>query len=482
MADPTHLLRQFVAALKSNSRAASNEAALSLIGQAAPLGEKWRSIARVMQTNGELTAANRAMELFVEQTGNSNAARFEQAAMAAQTGQVERSWTIMKSIPEDVPDRPGHAFILGTIALNQGEIERAEQHLLAALDADPRLGQAMLALAASRRRTGDDPIAQRILSIAPTMVNAPILERAQYHYAVGRIRFDRGDVDAAFSEFQKGAELASTERPHDPDVDRADAYNSCRNIDSELLERVSSKVSVDTSEAIFVTGLPRSGTTLVEQILVSHSAVTGGEELGRMGIVHRDLGLPVAESLRHLGEAGSPDALAQLYLHLCRERFGIGTRYVDKGLNSTRHIGLIAALLPSSPIVWLRRDPLDCAFSAFRTYFLKGLDWSWKLENIAAHFLLEDEIFAFWSKLLPERILVVDYPSLVAEPKAQINRILAHCNLAAEPQVFEPHKTRRVVSTASAAQVREPINQRGLGSAEPYRKHMKPFTEAYAGR
>jgi hypothetical protein len=366
------------------------------------------------------------------------------------------------------------------MALNMGGPDRAERHLLAALDADPQLGQAMLALASCRRREADDPIARRILEAGPGMSGAPALERAQHHFAAGRVHFDRGEVDSAFAELSRGAALAAGERPYDAQADRRDAMLGRKDYDRALIERVGGQVKTDTSEAIFVTGLPRSGTTLVEQILVSHSDVAGGEELGRMGVVRRDLPENSAAGLQSYAQSADVDGLARLYLHLCRERFGSEGRYVDKGLNSTRHIGLIAALLPQSPIVWLRRDPLDCALSAFRTYFIQGLDWSWKLEDIAAHFRLEDEIFAFWSAMLPERILVVDYPELVREPREQIERILAHCQLAVEPQVFEPHKTERIVSTASAMQVREPINRRGIGSAEPYREHLKPFLDAYA--
>lgn len=474
------LLQKFVAALQRKSRREANEAAFALLAIGAPLREKWRMLAMVLRTNGELAAANQAMRLFVEQTGSPALARFEQAGFAAQVGQVEQAWQIMQGVPADVPDRAGHAYFLGTMALNMGDSEGAERHLLAALDSDPRLGQAMLALASCRPRAADDPIGRRILDAGAGMDRALPLERAQYHYAAGRIHFDRGAADAAFAEFARGAALAARERPYDASADRADAELSRKGYDRALIDRIAGMVSADTSEAIFVTGLPRSGTTLIEQVLVSHSAVAGGEELGAMGIVQRDLPAKAAAGLEACAQTGAVTDLARLYLHLGRERFGVEGRYVDKALGNTRHIGLIAALLPHSPIIWMRRDPLDCALSAFRTYFIRGLDWSWKLEDIAAHFRLEDELFAFWTELLPDRILAVDYPQLVADPGTQIERILEHCNLPVEPQVFEPHKTRRIVSTASGAQVREPINRRGLGSAAPYREHMKPFIDAYA--
>jgi tetratricopeptide (TPR) repeat protein len=479
--DTAALLKKFVGALHDRNRVSSNEATLSLLATGAPLLQRWRLLARVLKTNGELVAANDAMRVFVEQTGNSAAGRYEQAALAAQTGRVHQARAIIQSLSSDIPTPAANAYFRGTIALNLGEIDEAERHFLRALDSDPRLGQAMLALASCRTSTADDPMGERILCAAEAMRSASTIERAQYHYAAGKIRFDRGEVDEAFADFCAGGALAAAERPYNRVADVASARQSCQGFGAALIERFGGAVSIDSSDAIVVTGLPRSGTTLVEQILTSHSAVAGGEELGRMAIVARDLPAASAAGLdAWLGSGGSANDLTQLYLHLCRQRFPGRGRFVDKGLNNTRHIGLIAALLPQSPILWLRRDPLDCALSAFRTYFAQGLEWSWKLEDIAAHFRLEDEIFAFWSRRLPRRILEVDYAELVREPRAQIERILEHCGLATEPQVFEPHKTVRTVATASVAQVREPINRKGLGNSEPYREHMRPFSEAYA--
>ena len=474
------LLQSFVAALNKRNRRDANEAALALLAMEAPLHDKWRLLAKVLQTNGELFAANEAMRLLAQQTGAGPAIRFEQAALAAQTGRLEQARQMMRDVPSDIPTPAAHAYFLGTMALNLGEIGEAERHLLAALDSDRRLGQAMLALASCRMRAERDPIGDRILEAGEIMRNAPVPERAQYHYAAGKIRVDRADVDGAFADLVKGGTLAAQERPYNAVADAANARLSHQGYDRALIDRISEQVRTDSSEAIVVTGLPRSGTTLVEQILASHSAVTGGEELGRMAIVAHDLPNVSASGLEScLAREGAADELAALYLHLCRERFPAGGRYVDKGLNNTRFMGLIAALLPQTPIVWLRRDPLDCALSAFRTYFAQGLEWSWTLADIAAHFRLEDEIFAFWSHMLPERILTVDYGELVREPREQIERILAHCDLPFEPQVFEPHKTARTVATASVVQVREPINRKGLGNSEPYREHMRPFREAY---
>jgi hypothetical protein len=208
--------------------------------------------------------------------------------------------------------------------------------------------------------------------------------------------------------------------------------------------------------------------------------VDGGEELGLFRLLEQDIGGKSAEDLdAHCARGGTLDELRALYLHLLAERYPGTGRVVDKTLNLSRYAGLVSTLFPDAPIIWLRRDPLDCAWSAFRSWFLRGIDWSWSLEDIAAHFKIEDRLFAHWSGLLGDRLLVVDYAELVSDPGRQIERILSQCGLPREPACFSPHTTARAVTTASVAQVREPINRRGIDSARPYREQLKPFSVAY---
>lgn len=473
-------LRAFVAALENNNRRAANNAAFALIKGNPALGDRWQSIAKVMQTNGEYSAAHLAMERYARHRENDPHARFLQAAMLAQTGDLEKAWKLMGEVPFGVPTVSGHQYIRGTIAVNLGNVEEAERSLLAALDSEPQLGQAMLSLAAARKRAAGDPIGDLIIAAEPAMTDAPAIERAHYHYAVGRVHFDRNEAGAAFRHFAAGADMVNSWRPYDAAIDVREAADCRAGFDRAFVEKVNAQVTIATDTPIFVTGLPRSGTTLVEQILVSHSAVAGGEELGRMSVVQRDLPALGGKGLTsYLSAGGKADDLAALYIHLGQERFGDKGRFVDKALNTSRFMGLIASLLPEAPVIWMRRNPVDCAWSAYRTYFIHGLDWSWNLEDIASHFVLEDALFEHWSNMFPDRILTVDYQELVSDPQPQIRRILKHCKLAEEPQVFSPHETKRVVSTASVMQVRDPINTAAVGAAKDYETFLMPFIRRY---
>jgi hypothetical protein len=224
---------------------------------------------------------------------------------------------------------------------------------------------------------------------------------------------------------------------------------------------------------IFATGLPRSGTTLIEQVLTAHSAVADGAEIGTLEVFAAQVGGASYPALTRCIETGGAAPTVRMWHRWLDERFGATGRAVDKSVDVSRYLGLVAALLPEAPLIWITRDPLDRAWSCFRTNFNGGsIPWSYDLR-------LEDQLLAQWQEILGERLLVVPYEALVADPQAWIRRLLAHCGLAEEPAAFAPHENRRPVATASMVQVRRPINQGAVGAAEPYREFLAPFIDAY---
>lgn len=466
-------------AFAARDRARINATVAALVAARAPIGGNWRSLADVMIHNGELSLARAAIDQFVVATGNTPAAQFARVAVLARTGDAQAARVALDRLPADVPDRLGHAYMRGMLALNLGAVEEARAQFLRALDAAPRSGQTWFALAMTGRKGGSEAIATRILGAGTAMAGAPPAERAQYLYARGKVLADLGDHDAGFAATAQGAALVAAQSAYDPQLDTRSAEAALSGFDRDAIAGFRAGVTIATDRVVFVTGTPRSGTTLVEQILASHSAVAGGEELGRFPLLAEEIGgVAGADLQRWLGNGGSADALAGLYLHLVTERFGPSGRVVDKTLDASRHMGLIASILPQARIVWMRRDPLDRAWSCFRNYLL-GVPWSYDLRQIAHHFRLEDRLLERWQDILGERLLVLDYEDVVADAPARIPVLLAHVGLDAEPQVFEPHKTERLVTTSSVTQVRRPINRDAIGAAVPYRRHLQPFIDAY---
>lgn len=468
----------FVKAVRARDRAAINQAAARLLEQRTPLGEQWFSVAHVLVRNGEIALAVEAANRAVEECAGSAKARFHLALVLASVGRQEEAIATMSAIdPNELPPTDSN-HLLGTWAMELGDFDRAREAFDRALAASPGHGPSWLSLSALP--PADDADLLRRLDGAASAVQAGRSDsQAQWHYAKGTVLDRLGRFEEAFEAFSAGAELVRPARAYDPTADLSEAEALIADFGRAKVERIARQVTAESHRPILVTGLPRSGTTLVEQILASHSQVAGGGELPFGSILAREIGGNSLARLDSFVSAHGADRLTRLYLHLGDEQFGEGQRFVDKCLGNNRALGVLASVLPQAPVLWLRRDPLDCAWSCYRTYFSEGIEWSWSLTDIAAHFRAEELLHAHWQDVLGERLLTVSYEALAADPNDHIARILAHCGLPAETATDAAHQTRRAVTTASVAQVRRPVNQSSVGAAHPYREQLAPFAEAY---
>lgn len=474
-----------VAALKQGlartDRVMINDSARTLLAAEAPLGRSWKAVAQALASNGEIGLAEAALRSYRAAEGNNATSQFDSAVLLAQMARLDAAGQLLAAVPATVPDRSANTYLKGSIALNRGEREVAERHFREALAVNPRSGQTWLSLTEALDFAAQPDLAAA-LERQWQEPDANPFERANLGYAVGRSRHQQRDHEGALAAFAEGA-AARIEHdrgePAAPIVDEA----ALTGWSPELIARTNAAIRVDHRRAIFVTGLPRSGTTLVEQILASSPEVVDGAELGLFRLLEQDIGGSDAASFeRWLGDGGDPNALVETYLHLATERFGPDGRFVDKSLEASHYMGLLLALFPRSPLVWMRRDPIDCGWSVFRTYFARGVRWGWDLDAIGCRLALEDRLFAHWTAAMPGRITLGDYAALVADAPAQIEWLAAAVGLDLDPAMLSPHLARRTVLTASVSQVREPINRKGLGVAEPYREWLGPMLDAYARR
>jgi tetratricopeptide (TPR) repeat protein len=473
------VVRELQPALQRQDRAAVVPLVGKLINLRPAMGEQWAALAQVAAENGEIALAREAIAVDLESAAGDPRAAFRKVNLLASIGAWDEGYALLETIPENVPDAAAYACRRGTMAHVLGRAEEARHYLGEAIRLRPAWGSAWVWLAGLVDFARESELAERLITGERQMAGEPAGERGAYAYAVGKAHADRGEHAAAFAAYSRGAAAVRSQQPYSREQDRQLAADAVDGFTAQGIADIASEQE-PASRTIFVMGLPRSGTTLVEQILASHSAVADGGEINRLPLLLRDIGGLTCADLRGYVERNGTGAARRLWRHWVDERFPGPGLVVDKSFSTTRLLGLAAALLPDAPLIWLTRDPLDCAWSCFRTPFHHGTAWSYDLEDIAFHFRLEDAVRARWQEILGERLLLVPYEALAREPDAWVRRILAHCGLDEEPQAFAPHETRRAVTTVSTMQVRRPINRDAIGAAGPYRPFLEPFVSAFS--
>lgn len=472
-------------------KARDRDRTADLLGQVVaahpPLGRSWGAVSRLAAAVGEISLAVEAARRQVAAQPDDAAARLNLGQILAQNGRVAEAEAVGLDFVRDQPQNPAAWHFLGTCRAQLGRNAEAIADLRRAI-ASPG-GQsgaawAWLAIAGAKTFTADDPDVAAMQALLPTLGRTPETREARsaLQYALGKAWDDLGQVDAAFAAYAEGAAIVDAGRTVDPDETDAFVDEVIRGFDRARLAALPAS-AVDSDRPIFVFGLPRSGTTMIEQLLVSHDAVTDGAELN----LFRTAAMPIRGFTPALVEAfgaRSPDgftAIGRAYLHLLDERFGPEGRVVDKTLNHSRYLGLIAHVLPKARFIWLRREPGAVAWSCFRTRFARGVDWSWSLSHMGRYFRGEDRLHAHWTEVLGEAVLTVPYEAFVSDPDPWIARILEHVGLPFQEGLKDFHKTERAVVTASFAQVRKPLYTTSRDAWRRYERHLQPFFEAYAG-
>jgi len=473
------VVEQLQPALQNDQRAGQVAAIRRLIDLRAPMGEQWQALADVALRNGEPQLARRAIDLFVLAQGGTPRAIYAKASVLERCGDFRAAYDLVRELPAGALDPAAHAYSWGTAALYLGKAAEAREQLKRAVSLRPQWGQAWLMLAQASDLDADPEIAEIIIAAERAFESVSSAQSAPYYYALGAALAARGDHAGAFAAFERGGRKTRTLAPYDAERDRRDAEDASRGYTAQRIAALGARQTEPTGDALFVTGLPRSGTTLVEQALSRHGTVSGGGESNLLfQLVRETRGQSFDRVEQYVADGGAASA-ARLWKHLLAQRFPAAQRVVDKSLNTTRFLGLAAAVLPAAPLVWMTRDPLDQAWSCFRTYFHGAQQWSNDLAAIAHHFRLEDELLRRWRDILGDRLLVVRYEELVDDFAGEMGRIAEHCGLALEPAMLSPQDNDRAVTTASVQQVRRPLNRAGIGAAAPYRDYLTPFAEAY---
>jgi tetratricopeptide (TPR) repeat protein len=469
-------------------RQGDRDAAVSLLQQdlatEPPGGARWKSVSMLAANIGALEISLEAARRYACTQPASLEHLLHYWGELAAAGRSEIARSELERLSANQRAHPTVLHFEGTLAGEEGDFEGATQFYRRALATTPVSPQTWFALAMIKRFTGEDPDLATMERLRPAIAKAPPATHARFLYGLAKAWHDTGDTDRAFGYYAQGAALRRAEERYDrAQMERASAA-LIRQFQPDSLRQLTPSGASDR-RVVFVNGLPRSGTTLIEQILASHSEVADGAELNlfRAALIPtRDFSWDGALAYQQRSPRADPwGDIGRTYFAMLEARFRTRSLVVDKTLSQSHFMGLLLHTLPSAKVLWLRRAPEDVALSCYRNFFTSQIPWSWSFEDIGHYFRMEDQLFEHWTRLFPDRILVVPYEELVRAPDSWIARILDHAGLNDEPQVYRFHETRRSVRTASVSQVRAPIATDRIGISQGYARHMEAFNAAYRG-
>jgi tetratricopeptide (TPR) repeat protein len=398
-------------------------------------------------------------------------------------GDFDRALEVYDTVLEALPDHPGVQLSRGHALKTKGDRDGAVFAYQAARHIRPQFGDAWWSLANLKTYSFDRVELDQMRSLEADS-GLPSVDRYHLCFALGKALEDVGQYAESWTYYARGNELKAAELRYDPERVSQEVQTQRAVCTAEFLaERA--EWGDPAADPIFVVGLPRAGSTLIEQILASHSQVDGTLELPNvLALVHRLNGRLKRDETPHY-----PQVLASLTAEQCAE-FGRafiedtqlhrqGAPYfIDKMPNNFRHIGLIALMLPNARFIDARRHPMACCFSGFKQLFAEGQEFSYRLEDIGRYYREYVELMTHWDEALPRRVLRVDYEAVVDDLEGQVRRMLAFLDLPFEAGCLEFHRTQRLVRTASAEQVRQPINTQGVAQWRHYAPWLAPLREA----
>ena len=407
----------------------------------------------------------------------------QKASEIMQNGDHEAAVVLLDNILKKNPYNFSSLTSKGHAQKTLGKTDLAIESYQSAYQIKPDHGEAFFSLSNLKTYSFSD-VELMAMREQVTRVDLSLRDKAYFHFALAQGCEVKGEYEEAFFHLEKGNKIKNDQSQY-----------SIERMDKELQAQIDvcddsffnnlGEGGNPTKDPIFILGLPRAGSTLVEQILASHSMIDGTLELHNI--------LAMAQSLRGddiYGKLGNyPKSMQSLTLE---EREAFGQKFIDdtkmhrkdapfftdKMPNNFRHIGLIHLIMPNAKIIDARRYPLDCCFSMFKQLFAQGQEFSYGLAEAGSYYRSYVKLMDHWEQVLPGKILRVNNEDVINDLEGQVIRILNYLELPFEKSCISFHETKRSVRTASSEQVRKPVNKEGVERWKPYSKNLKPLVES----
>jgi tetratricopeptide (TPR) repeat protein len=446
----------------------------------------------VLHRQNKPAAALREVTELLEKDPRNPAYNNLKAAILARIGELQDAIEIYAGILAEHPAQPKIWLSYGHALKTSGRENDSVAAYNKSIELLPSLGEAYWSLAnlKTAQFTNEDVEAMRLQLPRPDLT---VDDRLHLHFAMGKALEDKGEYAASFEHYAQGNQLRRAQLPYQPD-ELSTHVRRVKSLYTAQFFADRKDYGAAAQDPIFIVGLPRSGSTLLEQILSSHSQVEGTMELPDITGIARSL----FDRGKKSQAPGYSAVLATLDADQCRElgeRYIAQTRiqrkteapfFIDKMPNNFAHIDLIQLALPRAKIIDARRHPLGCCFSGFKQHFARGQGFSYSLEDIGRYYRDYVELMAFFDAVLPGRIHRIIYESMIEDTESEVRRLLDYCGLPFEAGCLRFYENERAVRTASSQQVRKPIFREGVDHwrhyepwLDPLKKSLGPVLEAY---
>ena len=444
-------------------------------------------------------------------------ARGNYANALAKTGRFEEALQEVAVLEAAEPENLSHPVLAASILVNVGEYEQAIARYERALGRAPRhaglqmsyghalktLGRRTDCIAAYRNAIAADPSVGEawfnlanlktfrfqegeIRKMQRLAASGRLAPRDELHlgFALGKALEDAGDCAGSFAAYARGNAIKRARSGYNAQANTEAMHAMAASCTAERL-RSRKGFGHPAPDPIFIVGLPRSGSTLLEQILASHSRIDGTMELPYIPQLARRL----ADRKNHADPSKYPDvlwgltagqcqALGREFLDAARIQRRGAPFFIDKLPNNFAHIGLIHLILPNARIIDARRQPMATGFSAFKQLFAAGQEFTYSLDDLGHYYRDYVNLMEHWNRVLPGRVLHVDYENVIDDLEGQTRRLLDYCGLPFEAACLSYHRNRRAVRTASSEQVRQPIYRNAVAQWKRFEAYLEPLRTA----
>jgi predicted Zn-dependent protease len=441
------------------------------------------SYAMVLMHQQKPEPAMRETDLLLAQEPNNPNFLTLKASILVRIGEHEEAIHIYEKVLANYPNQARAQMSYGHTLKTVGRLEESIAAYRKCISLSPEVGEAYWSLANLKFfNFSDEDISNMREQVTAEGGDAD--DQAHLAFALGKALEDRGEYDQSFEFYRRGNAIRRIEHRHNFKINVLEAVRQVRTLDKAFFEQRKGW-GCTAPDPIFVVGLPRAGSTLLEQILASHSQVEGTSELQDIIAISRRL----AEKSRQHPSGKYPEILAEMsndqirelgesYLETTRIQRSETPFFIDKMPNNFRHIGLIHLILPNAKIIDARRHPMGGCFSGYKQLFANGQTFTYSLEDIGKYYRDYVRLMDHWDAVLPGRVHRVQYEEMVGDTENQIRALLEYCGLDFEEQCLKFYETERAVRTPSSEQVRKPIYKGALEQWRNYEPHLDKLKEA----